>query len=123
MLGLDAVAGTVVEPTDVGGQAPAEVTVRLEASNSHPARTCEVRFIETSEGDGTSRSITIDVDVNAADSEEVVGDVNDIETSDASTPQDGGSFHFRLRCFLWQFCSLWCDVRRMTSRFPRASAA
>ncbi len=91
VLGLDAVAGTVVEPTGVGGQAPAEVTVRLEASNSHPARTCEVRFIVTSEGDGTSRSITIDVDVNAADPEEVVGDVNDVGTSDSSTPQDGGS--------------------------------
>ena len=29
VLGLDALAGTVVEPTDVGGQAPTEVTVVL----------------------------------------------------------------------------------------------
>ena len=91
VLGLDALAGTVVEPTDVGGQAPTEVTVRLEASSSHPAKTCEIRFIVTSEGDGASRSTTIDVDVNAADPDDVIGDVNDVGTSDPSTPEESSA--------------------------------
>ena len=91
VLGLDALAGTVVEPTDVGGQAPTEVTVRLEASSSHPAKTCEIRFIVTSEGDGASRSTTINVDVNAADPDDVIGDVNDVGTSDPSTPEESSA--------------------------------
>ena len=124
VLGLDAVAGTVVEPTDVGGQAPAEVTVRLEASNSHPARTCEVRFIVTSEGDGTSRSITIDVDVNAADPEEVVGDVTDVGTSDPSTLRNRALFPFQRRCFSWRFCSRFCAGQsRRKRRDAHAPAA
>ena len=89
VLGLDALAGTVVEPTDVGGQAPQEVVLRLEASSSHPERTCEIRIIITSEGDGASRSTTFDVDVKAADPEDVVGDANDVGTSDPSSPDDG----------------------------------
>ena len=88
VLGLDAIAGTVVEPTDVGGQTPTEVTVRLEASSSHPAKTCEIRFIVTSEGDGASRSTTVEVEVNAADPDDLVGDVNDVGTSDPSLTQD-----------------------------------
>ena len=85
VVGLDGIAGTVVEPTDVGGQAPVEVVLRLEASSSHPERTCEIRLIVTSEGDGASRSTTIEVDVNAADPDEVVGNPNDVGTSDPST--------------------------------------
>ena len=85
VLGLDALAGTVVEPTDVGGQAPTEVTVRREASSSHPAKTCEIRFIVTSEGDGASRSTTIDVDFKASDPDHVIVDVNDDVTSYPST--------------------------------------
>jgi hypothetical protein len=88
VLGLDAIAGTVVEPTDVGGQAPTEVTVRLEASSSHPAKSCELRFIVTSEGDGASRSTTVEVEINAADPDDLVGDVNDVGTSDPSLTQD-----------------------------------
>ena len=88
VLGLDAIAGTVVEPTDVGGQTPTEVIVRLEASSSHPAKTCEIRFIVTSEGDGASRSTTVEVEVNAADPDDLVGDVNDVGTSDPSLTQD-----------------------------------
>ena len=88
VLGLDAVAGTVVEPTDVAGQAPEEVVLRLEASTSHPERTCEIRIIITSEGDGASRSTTVDVDVKAADPEDVVGDTNDVGTSNPSSPAD-----------------------------------
>ena len=88
VLGLDAVAGTVVEPTDVAGQAPEEVVLRLEASTSHPERTCEIRIIITSEGDGASRSTTVDVDVKATDPEDVVGDTNDVGTSDPSSPAD-----------------------------------
>ena len=42
----------------------------------------------TSEGDGASRSTTINVDVNAADPEDVIGDVNDVGTSDPSTPEE-----------------------------------
>ena len=91
VLGLESVSGTVVEPTDVGGQAPVDVILRLEASSSHPERTCEIRLIVTSEGDGASRSTTVEVDVKAADPEEVVGDVNDVGTSDASTSTDEGS--------------------------------
>ena len=91
VLGLDAVSGTVVEPTGVGGQGPTEVTVRLEASSSHPGRTCEIRFIVTSEGDGASRSTTIEVDVNAADPDEVIGDVNDVGTSDSTTQEEPGA--------------------------------
>ena len=85
VVGLEGIAGTVVEPTDVGGQAPVEVVLRLEASSSHPERTCEIRLIVTSEGDGASRSTTIEVDVNAADPDEVVGNPNDVGTSDPST--------------------------------------
>ena len=85
VVGLDGIAGTAVEPTDVGGQAPVEVVLRLEASSSHPERTCEIRLIVTSEGDGASRSTTIEVDVNAADPDEVVGNPNDVGTSDPST--------------------------------------
>ena len=85
VVGLDGIAGTVVEPTDVGGQAPVEVVLRLEASSSHPERTCEIRLIVTSEGDGASRSTTIEVDVNAADPDEVAGNPNDVGTSDPST--------------------------------------
>ncbi len=88
VLGLDELAGTVVEPTDVGGQAPAEAVLRLEASSSHPERTCEIRIIIISEGDGSSRSTTFDVDVKAADPEDVVGDVNDVGTSDPSSSDD-----------------------------------
>ena len=88
VLGLDGLAGTVVEPTDVGGQAPVEAVLRLEASSSHPERTCEVRIIITSEGDGASRSTTVDVDVKAADPEDVVGDANDVGTSDPSSPNE-----------------------------------
>ena len=88
VLGLDAIAGTVVEPTGVGGQAPTEVTVRLEASSSHPAKSCELRFIVTSEGDGASRSTTVEVEINAADPDDLVGDVNDVGTSDPSLTQD-----------------------------------
>ncbi|MDP6199484.1 MAG: hypothetical protein QF531_01825 [Candidatus Poseidonia sp.] len=70
--GLDQLENQVVAVTTESGENKAQFTLRLEASSSHQERTCEVSLSVKSEGDGTERSTTINVDVKAPKAEEEV---------------------------------------------------
>ena len=70
--GLDQLENQVVAVTSESGENKAQFTLRLEASSSHQERTCEVSLSVQSEGDGTERSTTINVDVKAPQVEEEV---------------------------------------------------
>ena len=75
--GLDSLDGTVVEVTDENGTGVVSFTLRLEATSSHQERTCEVSISILSEGDGTTRSSTMNVNVEAPQSTDNSGDSSD----------------------------------------------
>ena len=83
--GLDSLEGTVVEVTDENGTGVASFTLRLEATSSHQERTCEVSISILSEGDGTTRSSTMNVNVEAQQSTDTSGDANDEGEDDGMT--------------------------------------
>ena len=84
--GLEGYQGKAVKPTGVDNAQPLEVAIKLEASSSHPQRDCEVTFSVVSEGDGMSRSITLDMSVKAAEEQDdpVVGEDDDDTSSGLS---------------------------------------
>ena len=86
--GLEEMEGVVVEPTDVGGREPVPVTLRLESSSSQQSRTCEVTISVTSEGDGTTRSMTFDIDVVASVDDDAARPTDDVGQSDATPDSD-----------------------------------
>ena len=86
--GLDAMENLLVDPTGVNGAEPVTVTLRLEASSSQQSRTCEITLSVTSEGDGTVRSTTFDVEVVAVSSTDNGGASDDVGQSDASVSDD-----------------------------------
>ena len=85
--GLDALANTVVEPTDARNGKDVFATLTLAASESQPRRTCEITIALISEGDDTARSTTFDVDVFAYQEEPQSNANND----DTSEQDDDGS--------------------------------
>ena len=61
---LESGEGSQIQPTGVDDNQPAEVRFRIAPSTAHPAKTCEVTIIVTSEGDGLERSTTFSVDID-----------------------------------------------------------
>ena len=64
--GLESGENNQIQPTDVNGNQPAEVTFRIAPSTAHASKTCEVTMIVTSEGNGLERSVTFSIDVDAS---------------------------------------------------------
>ena len=64
--GLEGGENTQIQPTDVNGNQPAEVSFRIAPSTAHASKTCEVTIIVTSEGNGMERSVTFSIDVDAS---------------------------------------------------------
>ncbi|MAH29551.1 MAG: hypothetical protein CL959_02570 [Euryarchaeota archaeon] len=64
--GLESGENTQIQPTDVDGNQPAEVSFRIAPSTAHASKTCEVTMIVTSEGNGLERSVTFSIDVDAS---------------------------------------------------------
>ena len=64
--GLEGGENTQIQPTDVNGNQPAEVSFRIAPSTAHASKTCEVTMIVTSEGNGMERSVTFSIDVDAS---------------------------------------------------------
>ena len=64
--GLESGENTQIQPTDVNGNQPAEVSFRISPSTAHASKTCEVTMIVTSEGNGLERSVTFSIDVDAS---------------------------------------------------------
>lgn len=83
--GLDSLEGTVVAVTDENGTGVVSFTLRLEATSSHQERTCEVSISILSEGDGTTRSSTMNVNVEAPQSTDNSGDSSDDTANDDKT--------------------------------------
>ncbi len=76
--GLEQLENTVVQVTNEKGDNKAGFTLRLEASSSHQARTCEVTIEVQSEGDNAQRSTTFNVDISAPSADETpVADQDD----------------------------------------------
>jgi hypothetical protein len=88
--GLDQLEDTVVQVTTSTGNNKAEFTLRLEATSSHQERTCEVSVSVKSEGDGTERSSTINVNVKAPQVAE--NEPTDDEGGQANDLEDGNLF-------------------------------
>ena len=63
---LESGENTQIQPTDVNGNQPAEVSFRIAPSTAHASKTCEVTVIVTSEGNGLERSVTFSIDVDAS---------------------------------------------------------
>ena len=63
--GLEALDGTVVDPTGAQNGKETSAILTLVASESQPRRTCEVTISLVSEGDETARSDTFEVEVFA----------------------------------------------------------
>ena len=66
---------------------PASFTLRLEAGSTHQERSCEVSIVVQSEGDGSERSSTFDVQVKAPAADEIVVEESDEEGSSPSLPE------------------------------------
>ena len=64
--GLESGENTQIQPTDVNGNQPAEVSFRISPSTAHASKTCEVTMIVTSEGNGMERSVSFSIDVDAS---------------------------------------------------------
>ena len=84
--------GTQVQPTDVDGNQPAEISFRIAPSSAHPTKTCEVTIIVTSEGNGLERStlFTVDIDESGGSQNSNDGDVGS-SSSDSGSDSDGSS--------------------------------
>ena len=70
VVGLEQLENTVVSVTNDDNSNAAVFTLRLEASSSHQERQCEVSLAVTSEGDETTRSTTMNVQVVAPEVEQ-----------------------------------------------------
>ena len=81
VVGLDQLENTVVGVTNDDNSNAAAFTLRLEASSSHQERQCEVSLAVTSEGDDTTRSTTMNVQVIAPEVEQDVRDDDDDTTA------------------------------------------
>ena len=87
MPGIDELANTLVDTTDVQNGKDTFATLRLEASGSQPNRVCEVTLSLTSEGDDAPRSTVFEI--------EVMG-VEDQDSSSTSPETDGSDESDRL---------------------------
>jgi hypothetical protein len=94
VVGVESMENTLVDPTDVNGAQPVTATVRLEASSSQQSRTCEITLSVTSEGDGTVRSTSFEVEVVAASPSDGSGGSVDVGRSDASSSDDANPLPF-----------------------------
>lgn len=86
--GLEALEGTVVDPTGAQNGKETSAILTLVASESQPRRTCEVTISLVSEGDETARSDTFEVEVFAY--EEVTTPSNGGDNDDDSSASDDG---------------------------------
>ncbi|MGB0174577.1 MAG: hypothetical protein ACPF9S_06055, partial [Candidatus Poseidoniaceae archaeon] len=64
--GLEGGENTQIQPTDLNGNQPTEVSFRIAPSTAHASKTCEVTMIVTSEGNGMERSVTFSIDVDTS---------------------------------------------------------
>lgn len=90
--GLENGENTQIQPTDVNGNQPAEVSFRIAPSTAHASKTCEVTMIVTSEGNGLERSVTftIDVDASGGNQNSNTGDTGS-SSSNSGSQSDGSS--------------------------------
>lgn len=80
--GMEQLDNTVVQVTNANGDNKATFTLRLEASSSHQERTCEVSIAVESEGDGSQRSSTFNVDVSAPAADDPSLPEDDVDDDD-----------------------------------------
>ena len=90
--GLETGEDIQIQPTDVNGNQPAEVSFRISPSSAHPTKTCEVTIIVTSEGNGLERStvFTIDIDESGGSQDSGGGDTGS-SSSDSGSDSDASS--------------------------------
>tara|TARA_B100000614_G_scaffold95058_1_gene85892 strand:+ start:154 stop:1122 length:969 start_codon:yes stop_codon:yes gene_type:complete len=90
--GLETGEDIQIQPTDVNGNQPAEVSFRISPSSAHPTKTCEVTIIATSEGNGLERStvFTIDIDESGGSQDSAGGDTGS-SSSDSGSDSDASS--------------------------------
>ena len=111
VVGLEELEGTIVKPTGVNGNTAYEAQIRLEASSSHPTRSCEVTISVVSEGDGKERSSTFEVSVEAVDLTDDTGDDN--SGSDDGSSSGGSSEEIPGLSMLWlSFALIAAALRR-----------
>ena len=89
---LESGENTQIQPTDVNGNQPAEVSFRIAPSTAHASKTCEVTLIVTSEGNGLERSVTFSIDVDASGESQNsnTGDTGS-SSSNSGSESDGSS--------------------------------
>ena len=85
--GLDQLENKVVQVTNAKGDNKASFTLRLEAGSTHQERSCEVSIVVQSEGDGSERSSTFDVQVKAPAADEIVVEESDEEGNSPPLPE------------------------------------
>ena len=85
--GLETLENVVVGVVDKDGKGAESFTLRLEATSSHQERTCEVSISILSEGDGTTRSSTMNINVAApsADDSTISDGVQEDDSGTSST--------------------------------------